>query len=51
MDGSGTAYWWRSLARNKRSVCVDLRLEAGRELIEEFIPSCDVLVENFKPGR
>ena len=51
VDGSGTSYWWRSLGRNKKSVCVDLRAEEGRELIREMLPHFDALVENFRPGR
>ena len=36
--------------RNKRSLVVDLKSEAGRDLILELIPQIDVLVENFRPG-
>lgn len=116
-DATGTSYWWRSLARNKLSVCIDLRKEDGRcvarrkasipwryqlklhhylcsatprtstqptalglqlhriaalpwlttfddtnalilsrclqnrKLVNEILPHCDVLVENFRPGR
>ncbi len=35
--------------RNKRSLVVDLKSEAGRDLILETIPRIDVLVENFRP--
>ncbi|MBJ22560.1 MAG: CoA transferase [bacterium] len=35
--------------RNKRSLVVDLKSEAGRDLVLEFIPRIDVLVENFRP--
>jgi len=35
--------------RNKRSLVVDLKSEAGRSLILELIPQVDVLVENFRP--
>jgi formyl-CoA transferase len=49
----GTSLWWRSMARNKRSVAVDLRHEQGRWLIRNLIASgqVDVLIENFRPGR
>lgn len=50
LDESGTSWWWHSLARNKRSVAVDLRTEAGRELVRELIKTADVVVENFRPG-
>jgi len=35
--------------RNKRSLVVDLKSDAGRELILEQIGAFDVLVENFRP--
>jgi CoA:oxalate CoA-transferase len=35
--------------RNKRSLVVDLKSEAGRDLVLDFIPQIDVLVENFRP--
>lgn len=46
----GTSLWWRSLARNKKSVTIDLQTERGRELIRELAAQSDILVENFKPG-
>jgi formyl-CoA transferase len=49
----GTSLWWRAMARNKRSVVVDLREEEGRELIRNLVATgtIDVLIENFRPGR
>jgi len=49
----GTSLWWRSMARNKRSVAIDLRTEDGRWLIQNLIATgeIDVLIENFRPGR
>jgi formyl-CoA transferase len=49
----GTSLWWRSIARNKRSVVVDLRTEQGRWLIRNLVASgeIDVIIENFRPGR
>ncbi|MFK7898764.1 MAG: CaiB/BaiF CoA transferase family protein [Myxococcota bacterium] len=35
--------------RNKRSLVVDLKSDAGRELILKLIPQFDILVENFRP--
>jgi len=46
----GTSLWWHSLARNKKSVSIDLQTERGRELVGQLAAQCDVLVENFKPG-
>jgi crotonobetainyl-CoA:carnitine CoA-transferase CaiB-like acyl-CoA transferase len=36
--------------RNKRSVCIDLRSEAGIGVARELISSADVLMQNFRPG-
>jgi len=47
----GHGLWWPSIARNKRSVLADLRTEPGRELVQSIARSCDVIVENFRPGR
>jgi crotonobetainyl-CoA:carnitine CoA-transferase CaiB-like acyl-CoA transferase len=47
----GESLWWPSIARNKRSVCIDLRTEAGRDLVRRLATHCDVVLENFRPGR
>jgi formyl-CoA transferase len=49
----GTSLWWRSIARNKKSVAIDLRTEQGRWLIRNMVATgqIDVLIENFRPGR
>jgi len=36
--------------RNKRSLAVDLKAPAGRELVLKLIDTADVVVENFRPG-
>jgi crotonobetainyl-CoA:carnitine CoA-transferase CaiB-like acyl-CoA transferase len=46
----GTSLWWHSLARNKKSVAIDLQKERGRELVRDLATKCDVLIENFRPG-
>lgn len=50
LDDTGTSFWWRSLGRNKRSVTLDLKSDAGRELAARLIDDSDVLIENFRPG-
>jgi crotonobetainyl-CoA:carnitine CoA-transferase CaiB-like acyl-CoA transferase len=46
----GTSLWWYSLARNKKSVTIDLTTTRGRELVRDLAAQSDVLIENFKPG-
>jgi formyl-CoA transferase len=36
--------------RNKRSLCLDLRTDAGREVFLDLSRRSDVVVENFRPG-
>ena len=46
----GTSLWWRSLARNKKCISLDLKSEQGRELVKELLLSADIVIENFRPG-
>jgi len=41
---------WVALARNKRSITLDLRKEKGQELFLKLLKDYDVLLENFRPG-
>ncbi|THH29037.1 hypothetical protein EUX98_g5152 [Antrodiella citrinella] len=49
-DVDGVSPWWRSIARNKKSVTIDMRKEEGRDLVRRLAVNSDVLLENFKPG-
>ncbi|WP_376803140.1 CaiB/BaiF CoA transferase family protein [Candidatus Raskinella chloraquaticus] len=46
----GKSLWWPVMARNKRSLSIDLRQADGAALARRVIASADVLIENFKPG-
>ena len=39
-----------SLNRNKRSLAVDLKSEAGRDIVYRLIDSSDVFLQNYRPG-
>lgn len=42
--------WWRVIARNKKSVSLDLGQKRGQEIARALIHKADILVENFRPG-
>ncbi len=46
----GRSLWWPVIARNKRSVTLNLRDPRGQELARRLLDTADVLVENFRPG-
>jgi crotonobetainyl-CoA:carnitine CoA-transferase CaiB-like acyl-CoA transferase len=48
--GTRTAAYFLSVNRNKRSLRLDLRTEAGREVLRRLTARDDVLVENFRAG-
>ena len=46
----GTSLWWYLQSRNKKSVTVNLKHPAGREIIHRLAAEADIVVENFRPG-
>src|SRR6201993_2352285 len=36
--------------RGKRSLAIDVKSEAGREVLKKLVAQADVLVQNFRPG-
>jgi formyl-CoA transferase len=46
----GMSLWWPVIARNKKSVTMNLRESEGQELARELISKADFLLENFRPG-
>jgi crotonobetainyl-CoA:carnitine CoA-transferase CaiB-like acyl-CoA transferase len=49
LPGSGAGYF-PMFNRNKRSVAVDLKSEAGLEFVRRLIGTADVVTENFRSG-
>ena len=47
---NGKSLWWPVLARNKKSVTLNLKTEKGQQMARELIDSADILVENFRAG-
>lgn len=41
---------WKVYSRNKKSVALELRSDAGRAIVRELAKSAAILVESFRPG-
>ena len=46
----GVATDWKLYARNKKSVCLDLRKLEARALLMKLVPTAAIFVESFRPG-
>lgn len=49
-DMGGAALPFAMLNSNKKPVTLNLKAEAGRQLLREMVSKADILVENFAPG-
>lgn len=49
-DGTRTAAYYLAVNRNKRSIRLDLKSEAGSEVLRRLLARGDALVENFRTG-
>jgi succinyl-CoA---D-citramalate CoA-transferase len=47
---NGHSLWWSILARNKRSVTLNLREAEGQRIAMRLCETADVVLENFRPG-
>ncbi len=48
-DG-GNELHWKTYARNKRSIVLNFRHAAAKDVLLRLVASADVLIENFRPG-
>ena len=46
----GTSLWWYVQARKKKSVTINLKKQAGQEIIRQLVKGADIVIENFRPG-
>ncbi|HWB52246.1 MAG TPA: CaiB/BaiF CoA-transferase family protein [Stellaceae bacterium] len=46
----GESHYFLGVNRNKKSLVVDLRQEAGKEILRRLVARADILVENYRPG-
>jgi crotonobetainyl-CoA:carnitine CoA-transferase CaiB-like acyl-CoA transferase len=47
---AGDSFIWLSEARNKKSICIDLRTPDGAEIFKSLVAVSDVVCENFQAG-
>lgn len=46
----GVSHYFLSVNRGKKSIVIDLKTAEGAALIKELAVTCDVLIENYRPG-
>lgn len=47
---NGVSHYFSALNRNKKSVSLNLKSEAGKEAYLKLLERADVIIENFRPG-
>ncbi|MBO9707344.1 MAG: CoA transferase [Caulobacter sp.] len=47
---NGVSTHWKVYARNKKSLCLDLRSAQAKAMLLALVPSAGVLIESFRPG-
>jgi len=48
--GQGIPLWFSVVARNKKSITLNLREKEGQEIVRQLAARADFLLENFRPG-
>jgi succinyl-CoA--D-citramalate CoA-transferase len=46
----GVALWWKTMARNKHVITLDISRPEARDLTLKLIGESDIVIENFRPG-
>jgi formyl-CoA transferase len=46
----GVSTHWKIYARNKKSLCLELRKPEAREMLLSLVPGASLFVESFRPG-
>lgn len=44
------ALWWKTMARNKHAITLDISRSEAREIALRLIGESDIVIENFRPG-
>jgi crotonobetainyl-CoA:carnitine CoA-transferase CaiB-like acyl-CoA transferase len=45
------SYFWKLVNRNKQSISLDLKTDAGKKTLWALLADADVLIENMRPGK
>ena len=48
--GQGIPLWFSVVARNKKSITLNLREKEGQAIVKQLVEKADFLLENFRPG-
>ena len=46
----GLSLHWKVYARNKKSMALNLRAEAGMDVLRDLLATADIMIENYRPG-
>jgi formyl-CoA transferase len=46
----GKSLWWPVVARNKKSITLNLRDAKAQQIVRDLVAVSDILIENFRPG-
>jgi len=46
----GQSVYFTVYNRGKKSVCLDMRTERGKEVFAALVPTADIVLQNFRPG-
>jgi crotonobetainyl-CoA:carnitine CoA-transferase CaiB-like acyl-CoA transferase len=46
----GVSTHWKIYARNKKSLCLDLRKPEAKQALLDLVPSASVFIESYRPG-
>ncbi len=47
---NGHSIHWKVYGRNKRSIAINLRTEAGKDALRRILKTADVMIENYRAG-
>ena len=46
----GQSVYFTVYNRGKKSLCLDMRTERGKQIFAELVPTADIVLQNFRPG-